>query len=65
MRYMNGIEMQRFDSTSVPCQYWFDDKWYDLTDASNESGGYIKSTPNGPEAGSQPWAAYNFCRKVN
>ena len=57
--------MQRFDSTSVPCQYWFDDKWYDLTDASNESGGYIKSTPNGPEAGSQAWAAYNFCRKVN
>lgn len=48
----------------MPCQYWYDNKWYDLTDVSNSSDN-IKSTPNGADAGSTPWAAYNFCRKVN
>ena len=63
-RLFETIEIQKFDSTTVPCQYWYDNKWYDLTDVSDDTG-YIMSTPNGPDAGSQPWAAYNFCRKVN
>lgn len=56
--------MQRFESTTVPCQYWYDNKWYDLTNVSSDTG-FIMSTPNGAAAGSQPYAAYNFCRKVN
>ena len=53
--------MQRFDSTSIPCQYWYDDKWYDLTSVSAEAGFYTTT----PAGGTTPWAAFNFCRKIN
>lgn len=31
----------------------------------SDATGYILSTPNGQAAGNNPYAAYNFCRKVN
>ena len=48
-------------STTVPCQYWYDEKWYDLTtfDASTD----FFST--GAMAVSGEYAAFNFCQKIN
>ena len=46
-RYFFTLEedkIQEFKSTTVPCQYWWDNKWYDLT-SFNEAQGFYTSTP--------------------
>ena len=29
--FIEETKIQEFKSTTVPCQYWWDNKWYDLT----------------------------------
>jgi hypothetical protein len=45
----------------VPCQYWYDNKWYDLTSFGDDFD-FFKSTPN---SDADTYAVYNFCRKIN
>lgn len=45
----------------MPCQYWWNDQWYDLTSFDN-SVSFFKSTPNGSN---DKFAAFNFCQKIN
>lgn len=45
--------------TTVPCQYWYDDKWYDLT-SFNSDVEYFVTTP-----ATNQYAAFNFCQKIS
>jgi hypothetical protein len=57
----NIVETEQLKSTTVPCQYWYNDQWYDLTDFDNSvaffESSHVLST--------DPFAAYNFCQKIN
>lgn len=54
---------QEFKTTTVPCQYWYDDKWYDLTTFDSQAAfSFFTSTPNGA---SVQYGAWNFCKKLS
>ena len=53
---------QRLESetTTVPCQYWWDDKWYDLTTFNGEQSFFTTDHTT-----SQAYAAFNYCQKLD
>ena len=55
-------KIQEFKSTTVPCQYWWDNKWYDLTSFDDPAQGFYSSTP---QSDTDVYAVWNFCRKIN
>ena len=55
------MQMLADKTTTVPCQYWYDDKWYDLT-SFDDSADYFLTTPN---TSTDQYAAFNFCQKIS
>lgn len=52
-------EIQNFKSTTVPCQYWYDNQWYDLT-TFNEGYSFFKTNTTSVS----DFAAFNFCTEI-
>ena len=49
-------------ASATPCQYWFDNSWYDLTNiGSVGSTNFWTSPPNIENA----VVSFNFCQKLN
>jgi hypothetical protein len=46
-----------FKETTVPCQYWYDNKWYDLTSFGSSTNFFTTTHTTADEQ----FAAYNFC----
>lgn len=44
----------------MPCQYWYDDQWYDLTTFNNANSFFKTDTTNVND-----YAAFNFCKQIN
>ncbi len=53
----NIVEPTELKSTSVPCQYWYNDQWFDLTDFDNS----VAFFETKHVLSSDEFAAYNFC----
>jgi len=45
----------------VPCQYWYNDQWYDLTSLDNS----VSFFETDHVMSSGEYAVYNFCQKIN
>ena len=48
-------------STTVPCQYWYNDQWYDLTDFGNDIDFFSSKHTDDNDL----YAVWNFCQKIS
>lgn len=55
------MQMLADKTTTVPCQYWYDDKWYDLTSFDDSADYFLTS----PHTSTDQYAAFNFCQKIS
>lgn len=52
-------EPQSLISTSIPCQYWYENAWYNLVPLDGTKPGAYKSSGGGSTA------YYQFCQQMN